>query len=212
MKLMVIGAHSDDAEIACGGTIAKAVASGHEVRLLVLSHSAFANYDGEIRRTREQAKSESEAAAEILGLNGIETLDYPTADVPYGSEIVGRIEGHIDAFGPDVILAHWPNDTHQDHRRGGLASISAARWYPSLLMFEPMMPSGRSYAPFRPQIYVDVSEFVDKKVDALKAHVSQYRRFGDDWIEAVQARSRLRGFEMGVRYAEAFEAVRLAWM
>jgi LmbE family N-acetylglucosaminyl deacetylase len=212
VKLLIIGAHSDDAEIACGGTIAKAVASGHEVRLLVLSHSAFANYDGEVRRTRDQALTESVAAGEILGLHGIETLDYPTADVPYGSEIVGRIEEHVNNLNPDVILAHWPNDTHQDHRRGALASLAAARWYPSVVMFEPMMPSGRSYVPFRPQLYVDVTGFVDQKVAALKAHVSQYERFGDDWIEAVQARCRLRGFEMGVRYAEAFEAVRLAWM
>lgn len=212
MKLLVIGAHSDDAEIACGGTIAKAVAAGNEVRLLVLSHSAFSNYDGEVRRTPEQAIAESRAAGEVLGVHGIENLDYPTADVPYGGEIVGRIEEHIDAMLPDMILTHWPSDTHQDHRRGGLASLSAARWYPSLAMFEPMMPSGRSYVPFRPQLYMDVSGFMEQKIEALKAHTSQYERFGDDWIDAVEARCRLRGFEIGVNFAEAFEVVRMAWV
>jgi LmbE family N-acetylglucosaminyl deacetylase len=212
LKILAIGAHYDDAEIACGGTLAKAVAAGHEVRLLILADSAWSNYDGEVRRTHEQVVEESSASAQILGLSGIDGLDYPTADVPYGLEIVSRIEERVDAMKPDVIFAHWPHDTHQDHRRGALASLSAARWYPSIVMFEPMMPSGRSYATFRPQLYVDVSDFIDQKIEALKAHQSQYERFGDAWIEAVVARCRLRGFETGATYAEAFEAVRLAWM
>jgi LmbE family N-acetylglucosaminyl deacetylase len=165
-----------------------------------------------VQRSRQLAIDEGLAAAHILGLDKIEWLNYPDTEVPYGSEIVRGIEERIDAMKPDVIFTHWPQDTHQDHRRGALASLSAARWYQSIVMFEPMMPSGRSYAPFRPQLYVDVSGFIDQKVEALKAHASQHERFGEAWIEAILARCKLRGFEASVPYAEAFEAVRLAWM
>lgn len=212
MKLMVIGAHSDDAEIACGGTMAKAVASGHDVSLLVLSDSAQSGRKVDAPRTRETAVEEGLASAGVLGLSGVRWLDYPDTQVPYDAGVVQSIEEHIDEVRPDVIFAHWPHDTHQDHRRGALATLSAARWFPSIVMFEPMMPSGRSYAPFRPQLYVDVSDFMAMKIEALKAHASQHERFGEDWLDAIVARCRLRGFEAGVEYAEAFEAVRLSWM
>jgi len=211
VRLLVVGAHLDDAEIACGGTMARAVASGHEVRMLTLTHSAFNRYDGTVLRTRDQAREEAKVAAEILGVKDMEVLEYPTLDLPYDSEVIGKVEAHIDAFQPDMILTHWPHDTHQDHRRGALATLSASRWYPSLALYEPMMPAGRSYVGFRPQLYVDVSDFFERKMAALKAHASQYQKFGEAWIQAVEARSRFRGYEIGVAYAEAFEAVRMEW-
>jgi LmbE family N-acetylglucosaminyl deacetylase len=211
LRILAIGAHFDDVEIACGGTIARAVANGNEVRLLVLTDSAYKNYDGQVRRTRDEAIEEGWASARILGIKDIHILNFPTLDLPYNSDVVGQIEAYINDFKPEVIFTHWPHDTHQDHRAAALATLSAARWYSSLLMYEPMMPAGRSYVGFRPQFYVDVSDFMRQKIEALKAHTSQHRKFGDAWIEAIEARCRLRGFELGVRYAEAFEAVRFEW-
>jgi LmbE family N-acetylglucosaminyl deacetylase len=62
--------------------------------------------------------------------------------------------------------------------------------------------------PFRPQVYVNISETIEAKINSLKAHKSQYKKYSDRWIEAVVARARFRGFEMGVEYAECFEVVR----
>lgn len=211
MKILAIGAHLDDVEIACGGTIARATAAGHEVRMLALTDSAYTNYDGQVRRTLDEARDEGVAAAQILGIQEVKILEFATKRLPYAPELIEQIEEYANSFRPDLIFTHWPQDTHQDHRAGGLATLSALRWYSSLLMYEPMMPSGRSYTPFRPQIYVDVSDYMEPKVEALKAHTSQYEKYGDSWIEAITARSRLRGFESGVRHAEAFEAVRFEW-
>ncbi|MCA1726656.1 MAG: PIG-L family deacetylase [Actinobacteria bacterium] len=211
MKILAIGAHLDDAEIACAGTIARAVANGHHVKMLVLSDSSYESRDGTVLRTVDEAIREGVAAARVVGVEDIEVLDFPTLDIPYASAVVGAIERQMNAFLPDIILTHWPFDTHQDHRNTGLASISAGRYFTSILMYEPMMPSGRSYVAFRPQLYVDVSDYISLKLDALRAHESQHRKYGDAWIEAVESRCRLRGFEMGVRYAEAFEAVRFEW-
>lgn len=212
MKILAIGAHLDDVEIGCGGSLARAVERGHEVKMLVLSDSSYARYDGTVFRTVEEGQEEGPKAAAILGIHDLEMLDFPTKDVPFHSSVIEAVEERIDDFQPDVLLTHWPFDTHQAHRNTGLSTLSAARYYTSLLMYEPMMPAGRSFVGFRPQVYVDISRHVDRKLDALRAHESQLRKYGDAWIQAVESRCRLRGFEMGVQYAEAFEAVRFEWL
>lgn len=211
MRIMAIGAHLDDAEIACGGTIAKAVSHNSQVKILVLTDSSYSNYSGKVLREKEQGVIEGKEAAKVLGVEDLEILSFPTKDVPYHSTVIESIEQKLDLFKPDVILTHWVHDTHQAHKNTGLSTLSAARYYTTILMYEPMMPAGRSYNAFRPQVYVDISDFIDQKLESLKAHKSQYQKYGKDWIEAVEARCRLRGFEMGVKYAEAFEAVRFEW-
>lgn len=214
MKIAVIGAHHDDIEISCGGTIAKAIANGHDVLMVVLTPSDYTDYTGKNLRTNEEAKREGEKSAEILGAKLI-TLDFPTKDVPYDSNSVEALNKIFDEFNPEIIFTHWPHDTHQAHRNTALASISAARYYNTILMYEPMMPSGRSYHGFRAQVYVDISEFNKVKMEALKAHESQYNKYGGDfWLGAVEARARLRGFEMHTNvgqceFAECYEVMRL---
>jgi LmbE family N-acetylglucosaminyl deacetylase len=209
--MLAIGAHLDDVEVACGGTIARATSHGYDVKVLVLSDSSYDRYDGTVFRTRDQVATEGPAAAAILGVTKLEVLDFPTKDIPYHSSVVEAIEERLDEFQPEVIFTHWPFDTHQAHSRTGSSTLSAARYFRSILMYEPMMPSGRSHVAFRPQVYVDISDHLDTKLEALRAHASQYDKYGDDWIEAVESRCRLRGFEMGSRYAEAFEALRFEW-
>ena len=211
MRILAVGAHLDDPEIACGGVLARARAAGHPVKMLILSDSSYSNYDGTVLRTVDEASQEGTAAATVLGIEDLEVLNFSTKDIPYHSTVVEAIQSRIDQFDPTVILTHWPFDTHQAHHHSALATLSAARYRTSILMYEPMMPSGRSYVGFRPQIYVDISGFIQLKLDALKAHHSQFRKYGDAWIEGVESRCRLRGFEMGVKYAEAFEAARMEW-
>ena len=76
-------------------------------------------------------------------------------------------------------------------------------------MYEPVNPSCKGYLQFRPQVYVDISDFIDYKTEALKSHVSQYERYSSKWVRGVKSRAQFRGFEMGVDYAECFEVVRI---
>lgn len=212
MKIVAISAHLDDAELACGGTLARAVAGGARVKVLVASGSAYADLTGKILRTSEQALEEGMEACRILGIRDLEVLDFPTKDIPNSSQLVESVEVRLRDFGADVILTHWPFDTHQDHRNTGLSALSASRYFNSVLMYEPIFPSGRSFVGFRPQVYVDITGQLEVKLRALRAHRSQHEKYGDKWIEAVRARSVLRGFEMGdAEHAEAFEALRFEW-
>ena len=209
MRIIAIGAHLDDIELACGGTIARAIDNGHQVRMVVLSESDYTNYKGQVLRTRDEALREGRKAAEVLGVQDLHVLDNPTKDIPYHSVVVEQIEEQIDDFAPDLIFTHWAFDTHQAHQGVALSTISAARRHPSILMYEPISPSGRSYVGYRPQLYVDVSGSIHRKLDSLRAHLSQYKKYGQQWLDAVQARARHRGFEGGYDYAESFEILRM---
>ena len=76
-------------------------------------------------------------------------------------------------------------------------------------MYEPITPSGRSYVGFRPQFYISIDDTIERKLQALRQHRSEYTKYGEQWIEGVEARSRYRGYEMGARYGETFEVSRL---
>lgn len=209
MRLIAIGAHLDDIELACGGTLAKAIENGHQVRMVVLSESDYTNYHGKILRTKDTALQEGSNAARALGVEDLIILKNPTKDIPYHSSVIEPLEEVIDDFNPDLIFTHWAFDTHQAHQGTALSTISAARRRPSIFMYEPISPSGRSYVGYRAQMYIDISGQIDKKLASLKAHESQYEKYGDNWLEGIEARARHRGFEAGCRYAESFEILRM---
>jgi LmbE family N-acetylglucosaminyl deacetylase len=208
MNILAIGAHLDDIELACGGTLAKAIKKGHKVKMLVMTDSSYSNFDGKVLRTKEEAMIEGLAAAKVLSVSDLEVLDFPVKNVSYNGESVEAINKVIDEFRPDYIFTHWVHDTHQDHMNTAMATISAARYKSNIFMYEPFPPSGRSYIAFRPQAYFDITDTIEDKIRSLKEHKSQYNKYGDDWTEAVKGRARTRGFDSGYKYAEVFEIVR----
>jgi LmbE family N-acetylglucosaminyl deacetylase len=208
MRVLAIGAHLDDIELACGGTLSSAIKKGHIVKMLVMSKSGYTGLDGQIKRENDIAVKEGINAANRLGVHDIEILDFDTKNIRYESETVENIERVINSFDPDIIFSHWAFDTHQAHEGVAKSTISAARRRNTIYMYEPIAPSGRSYQPFRPQVYSDISETIDDKIEALKEHKTEYGKYGENWIDGVKARARFRGYEMGVEYAETFEVLR----
>ena len=210
MRILAIGAHLDDIEIACGGTLAKAIQAGHTVKALVMSKSGYTNKEGKVQRSDEVAVREGMNALRTLGIEDIEVLDFPTKDIPFRSDVVNAIDLRLADFQPDVIFTHHPFDTHQAHEGVAKATIAAARRLNTVFFYEPITPSGRSYVAFRPQMYVDITDTVDIKIKSLKCHTSEYNKFGaEDWIEGVRCRCGFRGYEIGTRFAEAYEVLRL---
>ena len=210
MKILAVGAHLDDIEIAVGGTLAKAIENGHEVKTLIMSKSGYTNKDGEVQRSDEDAVAEGTKALQTLGVTDIEILDFPTKDIPFESDVVTAIDRCISDYGPDIIFTHHPFDTHQAHVGVSNATIAAARRKNTVFFYEPISPSGRSYVAFRPQLYVEISSTIDKKIASLREHKTEYNKFGkEDWIEGVHARCGFRGYEIGKKYAEAFEILRI---
>jgi len=206
-NILAIGAHPDDIEIGCGGTIAKHVLNDN-VYILVMTDPYYENYDGTVLRERDEGLAESKRGADVLGVELIQ-LSFTTKRVPYSPESIEAINKVIDEKNIDTIYVHWFHDTHQDHLRTTQSVLSAGRYVKNILMYEPEYPAGRSYMGFRNQYYVDISDTFDIKMKALKEHVSQIDKYGEDFLEAVEARARHRGYEIKSRYAECFEIIRL---
>lgn len=199
-KILAIGAHLDDIEIACGGTLYEAIKNNHKVKMLVMTNSH--NIDNAVRL------QESQNSQKCLNIKELQILDFKDTYIPYNGDSVKAINDVINSFSPDLVLTHWVFDTHQDHRNTALATISACRYHNNILMYEPIHPSGKSYVAFRPQIYSNITNSINMKIKTLKGYKSQYRKYGKEWIEAIKGRAKLRGFESNCNFAEVFEVVR----
>ena len=104
MKILAVGAHLDDIEIACGGTLAKAIKAGHHVKVLIMSKSGYTNKEGQMQRSDELAVIEGMNALHVLGIEDIEILDFPTKDIPFVSDVVTAIDICMAKFAPDIIF------------------------------------------------------------------------------------------------------------
>jgi LmbE family N-acetylglucosaminyl deacetylase len=218
--VLAIGAHSDDVEFGCGGTLAKWAASGAAVHLLVLTDGSKGTWDpdadlAELVATRRR---EQEAAAAELGVTGVEILDIPDGELQSGLAERGRVVAVIRQIRPDVVLGHDPwkrYRLHPDHRHAGwlvLDGVVAARdhhYFP-----EQGLPAHR---PERILLFeaeeVDHLERVgpdlEAKVRALLCHHSQWRSTMRIDPEGPDRETEQESFESRVR-GEADEAGREA--
>lgn len=168
----------------------------------------YTYHDGRVLRSSEEGRLETANGARILGARLIH-LDFEEKNVPYSSVTVEAINKLVDDYNIEIIYTHWYHDTHQDHMRTTQSVLSAGRYVPNILMYEPEYPAGRSHIGFRNQYYVDITDTFELKMEALAQHRSQVNKYGDGFFEAVEARARHRGYEIRSKYAECFEIVRL---
>lgn len=205
-NILAIGAHFDDIELGCGGTIARHVANKDNVIMLVVTNSAYYNYDGTPVRTAECAKKEGEEAAKILGVKKLISLGLETKTLQYGFELIEMINKVIDEEKIDMIYTHWDKDVHQDHSAIGRATLNAGRHTKNILMYRSNWYHTTS--EFRGNFYVDISDFIDIKIAAVKAHKNEYKKFGQGWIDFFVNENFNAGKKIGTKYAEAFEIVK----
>lgn len=198
MKVLVFGSHPDDMEIGMGGTIAKHVSVGDHVVMVV----------GTVPSQPERRKAEARRGAEILG-GELRFLEIESEEFVYDRRLVGQVDRLLKEIDPDLIYTHWDQDSHQDHNNLSRGVISASRKNRcSLLMYEQTIPGGIVPGGFKAQSFVDISDFIDRKIESIRAHESQHDVNGDLWLQGVRGRASYRGFQINVAYAEAFEVVK----
>jgi N-acetylglucosamine malate deacetylase 1 len=205
-RLMIaFGAHPDDIEIGMGGTVAKLSGMGYDVRLVIATLPNFVKTD-----TKEERKQESIMSAKVMGCKTPEFLDLSPEEIVFNRKFVTQISKIIRELNPEAIFTQWIGDTHQDHQSLTRAVIAAARDSNDLFMYETTIPGGISEHAFRPQLYVDVTDTIDIKRDALDCFDSQQIRCGPLWIDSLVGRCSYRGYQMNAKYAEAFEVIRVS--
>jgi len=206
MNVLAIGAHFDDIELGCGGTIVKHVKNKDKVYMYVLTDSEYKNYDGRICRTKAAALKEGRDAASILGVDDLLCGELKTKEVQYSVYLIEMINKVIDDLGVDLVYTHWEHDVHQDHFAIGRATLSAARHVPRLLMYRCNWYATNLH--FNGNFFVDTSPYIETKIKAIKAHKTEYEKLGERWVDFVRHQNRNNGIEMQVEYAEVFEVIK----
>lgn len=206
MKILAVGAHFDDVEIGCGGTIAKHVANGDFVVSYILTNSAYTNHDGKVYRTAKAALAEGKAAAKILGIK-LERANFKTKRLEFTTDLVESINKIIDKYNIDTVYTHWHGDVTHDHVAAARATLTACRHVPNVLMYRSNFYT--SFEPFKADYFVDVTDYCDIKVKAIKANKTEYKRRGDKWIDFFLNELRNNGLKNDVEYAESFQIVKL---
>lgn len=220
MHLTAVVAHPDDADIFCGGTLAKHADRGDDVTIVYMTHGEFGGFDtteAEVAATREE---EAKNAAETLGATA-EFLDFEDGRITYSMENRLQLVDVLRDHRPDIVLTHFRDDMHPDHRTTSQL-VSDAYYMCSLPLLEteldPWEPQniyyfGKPTSSFEPETYIDIGEYQSTKEDAILEHESQVEWLEehggidaefDGLIEGVRAEARVLGRTRGVDFAEGF--------
>jgi LmbE family N-acetylglucosaminyl deacetylase len=201
MNVLAIGAHPDDIELGCGGTLLAHQARGDSVSILIMTMGERGPQALE-SRVREQEEAATLLTARLFWGG------FDDGAVPDGRQAIEVIDSVIREVDADIVYTHTPLDTHQDHRATSVATLAGGRRARRVLMYEA--PTSQSFSA---SLYVDIGGFLERKLDAIRAHTSQVEKNRLVDLEAVVAQARLRGFEARIRhgYAEAFAVDRFVW-
>ena len=219
-RVLVIAAHPDDEVLGCGATIAKHASEGDEVHVVILAEGITSRSK---KRDRDKSGCQlsqlaliAERANKLLGVTKLDLHDLPDnrLDSLDLLDIVKLIEGYMDSVKPNIVYTHHSGDVNIDHRRIHDAVITSTRPQPgqsvhTLLFFE--VPSSTEWQPsgtapvFAPNWFVDVSQSLALKLEALKIYLPEMR----EWpharsIKAVEHLACWRGASVGCEAAEAF--------
>ncbi len=226
LDILAIGVHPDVVELGCSGTILKHIAQGKKVGILDLTKGELGS-----RGSAELRIVEANNSAKILGLSARENLGYADGFFSNDKEHQLGIIKMIRKYQPDIVLANAPKDRHPDHGRASQL-ISEACFYSGLLKIETELEGQKQlhWRPkavyhyiqdryIKPDFVVDITAFIDKKMDAILAFSSQFYDptstapktpiSGEDFLNSVKARMTGFGRDIGVEYAEGFTVERV---
>jgi len=224
LTVLCASAHPDDIELQCAGTLIRYVKEGHKVHMAI---AATGNVGSKIHTGPEIEAIravEAQKGAEVIGAE-LTIMGFLDGEVWQDNATWKKYIDLIRRTNPDVILTHDRDDYVHDHSNVGEMVYRAAIWasvanipdteyppidhIPTVFYFETL--GTNRVAP--PDHYVDITQEYEQKILAFKQHASQHgdfleKQFGvKDWFEYVEVLNKLRGFQCGCKYAEAFRVV-----
>jgi LmbE family N-acetylglucosaminyl deacetylase len=205
LNIVCVGAHPDDPESGCGGTLAKFVAVGHAVTIIYLTRGE-AGITGKSNEEAPAIRSKEATAACALLMAKPVFAGQIDGDTIVNNEWVKKIQDLIGLEKPDIAFTHWPIDSHKDHQCASLLTIQT--WMRSAKKFELYffeVCTGEQTVTFKPTDYVDIADTQEQKRKAVFCHLSQdppgIYNCGHTAME------QFRGLEIGAVAAEAFVRV-----
>lgn len=218
MKLLVIAPHPDDEVLGCGGTIRRLTREGHKAHVVVVTKG----WEPLFPKTQvEQVREEARAANQRLGVADLRFLDLPVTKLSQlpEHELNSAMDELLDSVQPDCVMLPFCSDVHEDHRQVFDAAMVALRPLPHrlgikrILCYETLSETHwhcpGAGAAFQPQVFVDISDHLADKLDAMRCYQSQLQASpGARSLAAIEALARFRGMSVHCPAAEAFMLVR----
>lgn len=224
-RILIIAGHPDDEVLGCGGTIAKCIRQGSQVRVAFLAEGITARYllpEIETAKVQSEIRHRNQNAVKAMGVLGV-----PPEHVFVGQryccrldqvpiiDLVKEIEHHIREFRPSQLFSHAADDPNIDHGLIHRALLAATRplnisFLKSIYAFEVLSSTEwNPTRPFQPNVFHDITDFIDTKIQALAAYDNEMRQPPHPRSEqVVRALAAYRGAQAGLQYAEGFSLIR----
>ncbi len=223
---LAIYAHPDDPVISCGGTLARWAAAGSAVHVVICTAGDKGATDPDVDPDALAATriAEAERSVEVVAAKGLHLLGHLDGEIENDIALRRELVQIIRDVRPEAIIAPDPlavffgehHYNHRDHRVVGWAALDAAAPAASSpLYFKGAGVAHQVVAAFlsgslQPNVWVDVSSTIDRKIEAVSCHVSQLADAGDWLASALRDGAELAGREAGAAYAEPFRRIWLA--
>ena len=201
-NILIIGAHYDDAELGVGGTAAKLASEGKNVYKLTLTDNVTKSKHLKIDVEYETSVVESAKACAVLGVKEItEFQPVECTQLFYTTEMMQRVEDVIYKYDIDTVFMHYTDDLNQDHISASKICVTASRHCENVFMYQSnlyIFPH-----PYAPTYFVDITEYVEKKKEALRQYTGDHNRWGALFETNIE-RNHVWGFANKCGYAEGF--------
>ncbi len=218
-KVLIVAAHPDDEVLGCFGTIAKLIQKGCTAYTLILSGGKTSR--GEVDKGElDNLKQEMYKANKLIGVKEVYQLDF--ADNAFDSvsllSIVKEVEKVKNAIQPEIIFTHHIGDMNIDHQLTHKAVLTATRpmeneTVKTIYSFEiPSSTEWNSFSKeniFIPNTFVDISETIDKKIEAMDCYTSELKEYPHPRsLQFIKELSKTNGIKVGLKYSENFMTIR----
>jgi len=201
-KVLVIAPHPDDADLGCGGTLARLVESGCELFLISLTN--YTTTQSGMKPT--DIVLECENAMKVFGIERWELHHFTIRQFPSDRQWILEFLFKYRSFNPDLVLTSSMSDLHQDH---SALPMEVMRVFHGASILSWELPGKWNHGAFKPNCFITLEKrHVDKKRQAMLCYKTQQSKDYFKRIDTYLEMTKLRGMQVGVEYAEAFEVLR----
>lgn len=206
MKVLFIAAHPDDIEYGCAGTIKLLHEQGNSVYWIMMS-----NGENDFNKTKETRLTELKKSAQLLEVQteNIYYMNCPDGFIPDNAGTIQKLFSLIVKINPDIVLTHFYDDRHQDHRNTSFCVRSACWSNYNLMYFQSY-----STMNFEPSIFLDITSAIEIKINALKCYESQINKYNSrciNFVEKAVSVDKSNGGNIHCMYAEGFKSANCVW-
>ena len=205
MKIVAFGAHYDDVEIGCGGTLLKHADLGDDISIVTVTSSDYCTQDNSFSRSAQEARKEAEAAAGFIGAELI-ALDKEPLNLSHTEKLVHEIDQLLRTLKPDLVLTHWGGDFHSDHAAVSLSTVRAARYVDRILLYRSTWFFTEQ--TFKPNYLVDISGYLERKKELISFYQSVLKRVDFTWIDFIEQQNKADGLKINSKAAESFNCIK----